>query len=196
MASPLIKQWVGDILKPFVWLAQTSTALRRMWAHTHLAEKIQYPLDPSVVVLNCPEVHGTGQIQLGKNLFLYRELYFETQGAGKIILEDEVVLSRGVHVVAFSDIHIGVGVMIGEYSSIRDANHQYKNKTSLRYAGYIGASITIGKHVWIGRGSTVLAGVTIGDHAVIGANAVVNKDIPPYTLAVGVPARPIKRFDD
>ncbi len=55
--------------------------------------------------------------------------------------------------------------------------------------------IVIGNDVWIGYEAVVLAGVTIGDGAVIGARAVVSKDIPPYTIAAGVPAKPIrKRF--
>ena len=53
--------------------------------------------------------------------------------------------------------------------------------------------IIIGNDVWIGYGAVLMAGVTIGDGAVIGARAVVTKDIPPYTIAGGVPARPIKR---
>lgn len=194
--SQLIKRWGSRLLKPFVMLFNTFSLVRRVWAYACLAEKIKFPLDSSVVVLGCPEVHGTGQIHFGKNLFLYRELYLETQETGSIFLGDEVVLSRGVHVVAFSSIRIGTGTMIGEYSSIRDANHQFRGDTALRHAGYVGAPITIGEHVWIGRGSTILAGVTIGDNAVIGANAVVTKDIPAQTLAVGVPARPIKRFND
>ena len=57
--------------------------------------------------------------------------------------------------------------------------------------------ITIGNDVWIGFEAVVLAGVTIGDGAVIGARAVVTKDVPPYGIVGGVPARLIrKRFDD
>lgn len=53
--------------------------------------------------------------------------------------------------------------------------------------------VTIGHDVWIGHGVTVLAGVTVGTGAVIGAGAVVAKDVPPYTIVGGVPARPIRR---
>jgi acetyltransferase-like isoleucine patch superfamily enzyme len=57
--------------------------------------------------------------------------------------------------------------------------------------------ITIGSDAWIGMGAVVLSGVTIGDGAVVGAQAVVAKDVPPYAIAVGNPARVIRtRFGD
>ena len=57
--------------------------------------------------------------------------------------------------------------------------------------------IIIGNDVWIGYEAVILSGVTIGDGAVIGCRAVVTKDIPPYTIVGGVPAKPIrKRFDE
>jgi len=57
--------------------------------------------------------------------------------------------------------------------------------------------IIVGNDVWIGYEAVILSGVTIGDGAIIGARAVVTKDVPPYTIAGGVPARPIRRrFDD
>ena len=57
-------------------------------------------------------------------------------------------------------------------------------------------SITIGNDVWIGYEAVILSGVTIGDGAIIGARAVVTRDIPPYTIAAGVPAKPIRRRFD
>lgn len=53
--------------------------------------------------------------------------------------------------------------------------------------------IIIGNDVWIGYGAVILAGVTIGDGAVIGTHAVVTKDVPPYTIVGGIPAKPIKK---
>lgn len=57
--------------------------------------------------------------------------------------------------------------------------------------------IVVGNDVWIGYEAVILAGVTIGDGAVVGARAVVTRDVPPYTIVGGVPAKPIrKRFSD
>jgi acetyltransferase-like isoleucine patch superfamily enzyme len=165
--------------------------LVRLWAHTRLRERIGPGLDPSVVVLGVPEVHGTGHIRLGRRLYLYPGLYLETQGGAEIQVGDEVVMSRGVHLVAFAGIRIGDGSMIGEYSSLRDANHRVGTAQALRWSGHDSRPIEIGRQVWIGRGVTVLPGVSIGDGAVIGANAVVTRDIPAGAVAVGVPARVI-----
>lgn len=58
-------------------------------------------------------------------------------------------------------------------------------------------SIVIGNDVWIGAGSVILDGVTIGDGEIVAAGSIVSKDIAPYTIVGGIPAKPIKkRFDD
>ena len=70
---------------------------------------------------------------------------------------------------------------------IRDVASAWDNK----------GDIVIGNDVWIGYEAVILAGVTVGDGAVIGARAVVTKDVPPYTIVGGVPAKPIrKRFSE
>ena len=68
---------------------------------------------------------------------------------------------------------------------------------SMAKAWYNHVDIVVGNDVWIGYEAIVLAGVTIGDGAIVGSRAVVTKDVPPYTIVGGIPAKPIrKRFDD
>jgi acetyltransferase-like isoleucine patch superfamily enzyme len=165
--------------------------LENLRSHSILASSLSAPLDVSVVVLGPPEVHGTGMIRIGRDALLYPLLYLETDDSGSIDIGDGVVISRGVHIVSRAGITIGNGCMIGEYSSIRDANHARTPGLTLRESGYNAQPITIGNEVWIGRGVAILGGVTIGDGATVGANAVVTDDIPAGSTAVGVPARPI-----
>jgi acetyltransferase-like isoleucine patch superfamily enzyme len=165
--------------------------LERIRNHALLSSSLVRPLDASVVVLGPSEVHGTGMIRFGRDVLLYPALYLETEESGSIDIGDGVVISRGVHIVSRDWITIGDGTMIGEYSSIRDANHARLPGLTIRDSGHIARPIAIGSEVWIGRGVTVLGGVTIGDGATVGANAVVTRDVPAGATVVGVPARAV-----
>ena len=165
----------------------------RLYAHASLASKLRQRLPSSVVVLGRITVHGTGNVLVGENALFYPDLHLETEEQASIVLEEGIVLSRGIHLVARADIHIGAGSMIGEYTSIRDANHTREAATSLRDSAHKAAPIWIGKQVWIGRGATVLGGVTIGDGATVGANAVVTRDVAAGDIVGGVPAISLKK---
>ncbi|UTH12345.1 CatB-related O-acetyltransferase [Macrococcoides canis] len=93
---------------------------------------------------------------------------------------------------------IGPGVKIGqaEHSISYWTTSQLISKKLINHSLNIEKSI-IGNDVWLAANVTVLQGVKIGDGCVVGANAVVTKDLPPYSIAVGVPAKVIKyRFDE
>ncbi len=95
-----------------------------------------------------------------------------------------------------SSIEIGANTQIAEFVSIRDNNHNYNNiEKSIASQGYNIIPIVIADDVWVGRGCAVLKGSSIGRHTVIGANSVINKKIPPFSVAVGSPARIIKYYD-
>lgn len=170
---------------------QLRKKMQHLCSHALLSSNLAVPLDASVVVMGPPEVHGTGRIHVGRDVLLYPGLYLETNEGGSIVIGDGVVLSRGVHIVSRAGISIGRGSMIGEYSSIRDADHARVPGVKIRDADHVARPISIGSEVWIGRGVTVLGGVAIFDGATVGANAVVTHDVPAGTTVVGVPARAI-----
>jgi acetyltransferase-like isoleucine patch superfamily enzyme len=168
-------------------------AWRRLSAFAAFRAQLVFPVSSSNVLLGPANVYGTGRIRCGEGLLIYPNQYMETQGAGEIDLGDGVVLSTGVHLVSYAGIFIGKGTMIGEYSSIRDANHTREEGCTLRDSGHVAKPIVIGREVWIGRGVAVLGGVTIGDGATVGANAVVTRDVAAGAVVAGVPAIPILR---
>lgn len=185
------KQLLSLALRPLAGLVDgLGPRLRRLWSHAQLAAGLPTPLHASVVLEGPVALHGTRRISVGRRLHVYPGQHWETQGAGSLQIGDGVVLSRGVHLVAFARVQIGAGTMIGEYASVRDANHR-RGAGPLRDSGHEAAAIVIGRGVWIGRGAAVLAGVHIGDGAVVAANAVVTRDVPAGAVVGGVPARPL-----
>jgi acetyltransferase-like isoleucine patch superfamily enzyme len=174
-------------------MAYVLQSWRRVSAFSALRARLTVPLPLSTVVLGRANIYGTGRIRCGEGLLIYPYQYMETYGEGEIILGDGVVLSSGVHLVAYAGIRIGKGSMIGEYTSIRDANHTRADGRTLRDSDHAAKPIVIGDQVWIGRGVAVLSGVTIGDGATVGANAVVTRDVPAGAVVAGVPAVSIER---
>jgi acetyltransferase-like isoleucine patch superfamily enzyme len=165
----------------------------RLYFHAALAARLHRRLPASVVVLGRSFVYGSGDVNIGDNCLLYPDLHLETQGNAAITLGEGAVLSRGVHIVAMAGVTIGRGCMIGEYTSIRDANHARVEGAALRDAGHITKPILLGEEVWVGRGVTILGGITIGDRATVGANAVVTRDVAAGDIVGGVPAISLKK---
>ncbi|UCH18053.1 MAG: glycosyltransferase [Burkholderiales bacterium] len=188
-ARRLIKRGLVRALVPVarLWRRLVLDRWMRVWSLARLQEAIRTPVDPSNVVHGPVEVHGTGNVRFGRNAFIYPGVYLETQGEGRIDIGDDVVLSRGVHIVAFERVSLGNGVMVGEYASLRDANHR-ADGDNLRTSGHRHAPITVGRNVWIGRGAAVLKGAALGDNCVVAANAAVTRHVAPGVVVGGVPA--------
>lgn len=138
-------------------------------------------------------VHLAGRVRLvmGEHSRLGRDVFFETCG-GRIELGSHVRINSGVVMVSYSSISIGNDCLIGEYVSIRDADHGTEPDAPMRTQAHASAPIVIGDNVWIARGAVILKGVTIGSSAVVAANSVVNHDVPPNAIVGGVPAKVLK----
>ena len=90
-------------------------------------------------------------------------------------------------------ISIGNDCLIAQNVVIRSNDHAFDDPFQLiRKQGRKGQDIQIGNDCWIGANTTILKGVRIGDHSIVGAGAVVTKNIPSYSVAVGNPARVIR----
>ena len=148
-------------------------------------------LGPGVQVYGKVRVQGTGRVELGREGNLYDGVVLETRGEGRIVVGDHFVLNQGAILCAMAEIIMGTHVLVGEYVSIRDNDHEFEGGLE-KDGGFVSSPIRIGDQVWIGRGCCITRGVTIGEKCVIGANSVVTKDIPPRSLAVGAPAKVIR----
>ncbi|HEY9769853.1 MAG TPA: acyltransferase [Coleofasciculaceae cyanobacterium] len=93
---------------------------------------------------------------------------------------------------AYGKLNIGKNCLIASHTSIYAHNHNFSDHNKIiAEQGFNYKGITIEDNCWLGSGVRVLDGVTIGRDSVIGSGAVVTKDIPPYSVAVGVPAKVI-----
>lgn len=111
----------------------------------------------------------------------------------KMAIGRDVFIGRNTYIGAYKPITIGALTQIGAYSYLISANHNYASRAvPIRGQGFVGAPIVIEEDVWIGTHVVVLPGVTIGRGAVIAAGSLVNKDVPPYEVWGGTPARFLK----
>lgn len=124
----------------------------------------------------------------GKQVNIEQNAYFSS----KVSLGDYSGI--GVNAKIHGTCEIGDYVMMGEDCTVITRNHRHdRTDIPMMKQGFEQEQpVYIGNDVWIGDKVTILAGVHIGDGCIIGAGAVVSRDIPPYAVAAGVPAKVIK----
>jgi len=115
-------------------------------------------------------------------------------GVGDVLIGDRVRV--GMSNVLIGPVTIGNDVMLAQNIVLSGLNHSYEDVNIVPHKQPVTRKkITLEDEVWIGANSVVVAGVTIGKHSVIAAGSVVTKNIPPYSVAVGNPARVIKQYN-
>ena len=180
---------------PIVLLFKLAAPVRTVWRRIYLTARLSADVSDMDFSVQCDgrvHVSGTAKIKLGKRCRLGMEVELRTVEAGRIHIGEDTRLNRGCTLTSYAQIRIDDFTIIGEFVSIRDANHGLKRGEPMRYQPHTCKPILIGRDVWIGRGSCILPGVTIGEGAVIGANSVVTRDVPDFAIAGGVPAKVIK----
>jgi len=118
----------------------------------------------------------------------------------QIIIGSNVSIGDDCHITAINRIEIGNNVLIGKKITITDNSHGEINFESLLFSPvdrrlYSEGAVFIEDNVWIGDKVSILPNVRIGQNSIIGANAVVTKDIPANCVAVGIPAKVIKKIE-
>jgi len=110
-----------------------------------------------------------------------------------LILGDQVDLAWGVLITTGGGVEIGDRTLVGYNTQIFSANHVIPPRPQQIFiSGHEKKKVTIGKDVWIGAGCIILPGVTVGEGAVVAGGSVVTKDVAPFTIVGGNPAKVIK----
>ena len=135
--------------------------------------------------------HGNLQVELGDRVAFRDGCQFG--GCGVLEVGDRTTVNSECIIASLERISIGSDVMLAPRVYVLDVDHKFEDlNLPISQQGYEISPVTIGNGVWIGTGVVVTRGVNIGEGAIIGANSVVTHDIPPFSIAVGIPARVIK----
>jgi acetyltransferase-like isoleucine patch superfamily enzyme len=137
------------------------------------------------------EIINSANVSIGDGCLLQDAIYIRAGTEGKIIIRDRAALNSFCRLFGHGCIEIGEDTQIGPCSLITTTEHDYHHDLATEFK-----RIVIGRGVWIGANVTILPGVEIGDFTVVGAGSVVMKSLPPRCVALGVPARVVKRLDE
>lgn len=190
-------------------VARTGVGVRRRVRDGLTAQRLRAP---GFRAGSAPRLLGLSHMQVGPDFNAGDALWLEAVLAygnqrftPKLVIGAHARLSDSVHIGCIEQVTIGDHLLSGSHVLISDHAHgSYGSepdasdpavppaKRPLHSAG----SVVIGHNVWLGNGVAVLAGAQIGDGCVIGANAVVTSPIPARTVAVGAPARPVRRWNE
>ena len=190
LLRPIIRE-IRDWVEAFVGAVPGSLgiALRRMYYRIRLAASAPELSIQTNVSITCPN-----NISIGRKCYLARDckLYATPESPIRIGANFSANANVMINARGKGYITIGDNVLIGPNVVLRSNNHVIELGDALiSEQGMTEGTIVIGDDVWIASNAVILQNVAIGDGAVIAAGAVVTKDIPPYTVVGGVPARTI-----
>lgn len=149
----------------------------------------------SYVTLDVKDVKARG-IEIGSGTFVERFTVISS-GIGEngyVRIGDNCSIGCSVNIFGHGGAVIGNNVMIASHTCIIASSHVFADTERPMFdQGHLSKGILIEDDVWLGAGSKILDGVKIGKGSIIGAGSVVTGDIEPYSIAVGVPARTIRK---
>lgn len=170
--TPRPRFWVRVFINPFIHHRGKGTVIRR---RTRI------------------DVFPWNKFTLGKHTTI-EDFATINNGVGQVLIGDDCLIGLGNTVIG--PVTIGNSVITGQNVVLSGLNHRYEDVTvPIRAQPVMASEIRIEDEVWIGANASVVAGVTIGKHSVIAAGAVVTKNVPPYCVVAGNPAKIIKQYN-
>ena len=165
---------VGTIVRRLYWSSVLSKAGQRLTigADVIITGKTNIRVGDNVSIMRSSYLYGErGDIQIGSRVSVNTNTCIGATG-GKVSIGDDVLIAQNV--------------------VLRAADHAYKDASKpINQQGHVGGSITIEDNVWIGANVVVTKNVVLGEGSIVAAGAVVTKNVPPYAIVAGVPAKTI-----
>jgi len=205
----------GGVMIDELW-TRAIMALRGLWVRLRLRR-----VNGLIFIGRGVKIRGGKSLSLGRNAALHDHVRIDARSRVGVTIGDNFTLREnsviectgvlrfpgesltignnvGVSQFAFIGVRgpvtIGDDVQIGPRVTIYAENHNFEDTDRpIREQGVRRAGIVIGNDCWLGTGCAILDGVTIGQGSIVAAGSVVTKDVPPYAIAAGAPARVIRQ---
>lgn len=146
-------------------------------------------------------IKGKRRIFIGDEVTILNNVRMETIRTwgehllnGRLHIGNNTTFEQCCHIIAANEVKIGDNCVFSAFVYISDCSHGYNPDESIMNSDLQIKKVSIGNHCFVGIGSCIMPGVTLGDNVVIGANSVVVNNIPSNFMAVGSPAKVIKKY--
>jgi acetyltransferase-like isoleucine patch superfamily enzyme len=188
--SPGVPTWAELKLwaQKWRWYERNTLPWNRARIHWELMRRGAFARWP--VYGNVLEALQEGRLEIGSGTLLEPGVWITAPALARVRIGEGTFLNLGVMVAAMDLVEIGDHCMFANGCFITDADHRFDDPDRpITWQGFRSKGPTrVGDNVWCGTNVVITSGVTVGERCVIGANSVVNRDLPPRSIAVG--ARP------
>ena len=179
-------------LQKWRWYERSTLPWNRGRIHWELMRReafARWPLHGNVL-----EALRDGRLQIGANTLFEPNVWITIGDDARVRIGEGTFLNIAVMVAAMDVVEIGSHCMLANGCFVTDANHRFDDPDKpVPWQGFDTKGPTrIGENTWCGANVVVTSGVTVGERCVIGANSVVTRDIPPRSIAAGVPAEVLR----
>jgi acetyltransferase-like isoleucine patch superfamily enzyme len=179
----------------WLWYEQNSLPWNRLRIHWEFMRRgafVRWPVHGNVL----PALRE-GRLEIGPQVLFEPGVWITAPGDARIRIGEGSFLNLEVMVAAQHLVEIGRHCMFANHCFISDSGHRFDDpEVPVPWQGFTSKGPTrIGDNVWCGAGVVITSGVTVGERCVIGANSVVTQDIPPFSVAAGVPARVLRTIE-
>jgi acetyltransferase-like isoleucine patch superfamily enzyme len=177
------------------WYERNSLPWNRLAIHREMAKReafVRWPVHGNVL-----EALRDGRLQIGAQALLEPNVWITAPGDARVRIGAGSFLNMGVMIAAQELVEIGDHCMLANGCFVSDSSHRYDDPDKpITWQGFESKGPTrIGENCWLGAHAVVTSGVTIGERCVIGAGSIVIKDVEPYSVVAGAPAKLIRRID-
>jgi acetyltransferase-like isoleucine patch superfamily enzyme len=178
----------------WLWYERSSLPWNRAAIHWEFMRReafVRWPVHGNVL-----EALREGRLQIGPGALLEPGVWITAPGTARVRVGAGTFLNLGVMIASHELVEIGEHCMLANGCFVSDAGHRYDDpERPITWQGFESKGPTrIGDNCWLGAGVVVTSGVSIGERCVIGANSVVTRDIEPFSVAAGAPAKVLRRI--